>query len=116
MDDSLMAVLMFAGLGVHIVLSYKVGVIAMKRGYSQGRWMLLALLISSPLALLFLIASPARAEEERIRCPECAEPIMHQAKLCPFCHSTLTPITAREGERAPAAREFRSGMNPASPS
>jgi hypothetical protein len=44
-----------------IILALGVGAIAQNRGDSFGRWFLVALMVSTPLALLYLIASPIKA-------------------------------------------------------
>ena len=38
-----------------------------------------------------------RKSDERIPCPMCAERILPQAKICPFCKSQLKPETPIHG-------------------
>lgn len=39
----------------------------------------------------FRSAERTKASAERYACPQCAEQVLRAAKLCPHCHTPLTP-------------------------
>lgn len=80
-----------------IVFAIVVGVAASGRGRSGFAWFLLAvvfspLLMAVLLALLPKLINGSSAEElaaadarQRVKCPECAELILREAKVCKHC-------------------------------
>jgi hypothetical protein len=80
-------------LATWIGLACGVGVIAAQRGKDRGTWTLIAILVSPLIAILFLIAAPVSThsasdtptEGHRVKCTECAELILPEAKVCRFC-------------------------------
>lgn len=79
-----------------LVMAIVVAVVAANRGRSGFGWFLYGLLIW-PVALIHaLVAAPAGPAEPqqaaaggRVNCPHCAELIMPEAKVCPFCRRDL---------------------------
>jgi hypothetical protein len=71
-------------------------IIASRKGHNGFVWWLLG-------SLLFIVALPAsltltaepeaihkkKVAEGRVRCPQCAEYIMREAKICPFCRQPV---------------------------
>jgi hypothetical protein len=81
-----------------LFFAFLMGAWAQHRGRSGGGWGLLALLISPLLAFIILLAigpnhegieSGAIASGEMRKCPQCAELVKAEAKLCRYCHTSL---------------------------
>lgn len=92
-----------------------VGMYAAKIGRSGLGWFLLAALISPLLAfLLCLVLGPIKAnpatgipsQETRVKCPDCRELILQDARVCKHCGAKLTPtelpLPIQMAARAPA--------------
>jgi len=96
-----------------IGLAIVIGMAAGSRGRSGFGWFLLALVISPLLALILIalmpsLARPAGAEAApttatHVKCPDCAELILKEARVCKHCGCKLTPPSAA----TPAAKTFR---------
>lgn len=84
-------------------LSVGVSMIAKNRGRRSWLWFLLAV-AATPLlafALLMLITDlkvqdfvetvSQSIDATHVRCPHCAEYVLPEAKVCKYCHGTLTP-------------------------
>jgi len=72
------------------------GIIAERKGYSGFLWWLfgaLMFILALPISLLLPTKPEAlrknKAAEGRIPCPSCAEYIMPEARICPFCQQTV---------------------------
>lgn len=81
-----------------LALSVLCGVLASKNNRSGFGYFILALIISPLLCGLLLLIigkradeTPPAIEDQRIKCPECAELILKEAKKCKHCGSVLTP-------------------------
>ena len=81
-----------------IALSIAVGIFAAQRGRGSGNWFLISALLSPVVGFIFLIALPNLqptpeqiANNNRIKCPSCAELVMPEASVCKHCGATLTP-------------------------
>ncbi|MGH6624313.1 MAG: hypothetical protein ACREBN_10090 [Burkholderiaceae bacterium] len=88
-----------------LMFAIVVGVAASSRGRSGFGWFLLAVVISPLIALLLVLvmpkkvaAQPAAAAapapvviEDRVKCPECAELVLREAKKCKHCGVALVP-------------------------
>ena len=88
---------------VWVALSLAVGLLAVKRGRSGIGWGLGALVFSPLLAVIFLMlsrnlseASDAPHPNTHVKCPDCAELVRSEAKVCKHCGCRLVP-------QAPAA-------------
>ena len=81
------------------IFSIAVAVIASLIGRSGIGWFVLALLISPLLAVIVLAIAgrPASTDAPRpdthVKCPDCAELILKQAKVCKHCGCRLVPQT-----------------------
>lgn len=80
-----------------IVFSIGVGIIAAARGRSFIGWAFLALIIS-PLFAVIIVALIGRGDEAdgpspstHVKCPDCAELVLKEAKVCKHCHCRLVP-------------------------
>lgn len=82
--------------------SIAVGVGASSRGRSGFGWFVLSLLISPLLALIVLALMPNLAEkaaalasqpsvDTHVKCPDCAELVRKEAKVCKHCGCKLVP-------------------------
>jgi phosphotransferase system glucose/maltose/N-acetylglucosamine-specific IIC component len=77
-----------------------VGVGAAARGRSALGWAILGLVISPLLALVLLLLLPNRktapgtpTPETHVRCPDCRELVLKDARRCKHCGITLIPQT-----------------------
>lgn len=79
-----------------------IGVGASSRGRSGFGWFLLSLLISPLLSLILLAVTPNLAEkaaaealrpnfDTHVKCPDCAELVLKEAKVCKHCGCKLVP-------------------------
>jgi hypothetical protein len=80
-----------------IVFSIGVGIIAALRARSFIGWAFLSLIISPLFAVIILALAGRGDEEERptrdthVKCPDCAELVLKEAKVCKHCHCRLVP-------------------------
>lgn len=78
-----------------IFLSVLVGVAASSRGRGSGTWFLLAMIFSPLLAIIGLVLVPnlksAPNPETHVKCPDCAELVLKEAKVCKHCGTRLIP-------------------------
>lgn len=94
------------------------GILAAVVGGAKGRsgcgWFIVGVL-AGPLGLLAVVGMPVVPRAESVdasafrKCPDCAETIMREARLCKHCGHRLTDVEIREAEaREAAAAERRS--------
>jgi hypothetical protein len=84
---------------VNAILSSVVAEIAQKRGKSFAAFFWLSFLFSCVIALLLLLAMGGgisdnrteNAEEIRVKCAHCAEPILAEARVCKHCGREVEP-------------------------
>lgn len=83
-----------------LMFALVVGMIASSRGRSGFGWFLLACLVSPLLAGIFLLVSSNLATKaERpdpsthVKCPDCAELVLAEAKVCKHCSCKLVPVS-----------------------
>ena len=84
---------------IWLALAIAVAILASNRGRSSAAWFLLSLVISPPIAGVFLLVSKNLAEareagptpETHVRCPDCAELVRNEAKVCRHCGCKLVP-------------------------
>jgi hypothetical protein len=81
-----------------IGLAVVVGVAANSRGRSGFGWFVLAVVISPLLAGLLVLAlgrrnqvAPGPTPETHVRCPDCRELVLRDARRCKHCGITLIP-------------------------
>lgn len=81
-----------------IAFSVVIGIAAGARGRSSGGWCVLALIISPVLALVLLVLLPklkgegaAPTPKTHVKCPDCAELVLMDARVCKHCGCRLTP-------------------------
>lgn len=97
-----------------VLFAIAIGIWAANKGRSSVAWILLALIISPLLAALFLAVSsdispkPALAydapkPETHVQCPDCAEFVRKEARVCKHCGCKLTPVAL---ESAPENNKF----------
>lgn len=100
------------------VFAIVVGIAASGRGRSGFAWFLLAvafspLLMAVLLALLPKLINGSSAEElaaadarQRVKCPECAELILSEAKVCKHCGARVQwPNASTESTSLPVAED-----------
>ncbi len=88
------------GGGLYLVLCVLVAIWAANRGRSGLRWFLIGLVISPLLAGIFVwvlknldrsIMDGEISDGTHVRCPECREFILKEAKKCKHCGSQVLP-------------------------
>jgi DNA-directed RNA polymerase subunit RPC12/RpoP len=86
---------------IWFVFAIAIGIWASNRGRSGFGWFLLAVVISPLLAGVLLVVTKNRAgddvistlpsEKTHVRCPQCAEFVLPEAKKCKHCGAELNP-------------------------
>lgn len=81
-----------------VLFAVLVGVLASKRGRDGGGWFLLALVLSPVFAGLLVLILDDKSKkaaqptpETHVRCPECRELVLKDARKCKHCGSALVP-------------------------
>jgi hypothetical protein len=94
-----------------LIFSAVVATLASTRGRSSIGWFLLSLVISPLIAGLFLWASRnlrvnAPSSSTHVKCPDCAELVLKEAKVCRHCGCRLVPDIAELSEKGAAWRHL----------
>lgn len=83
---------------IWIILSAALWAFASNRGRSGFMWFLLSLVISPLLAFVLLLVLRNLKEDEgkpnpntHVRCPDCREFVLKEAKVCKHCGCKLIP-------------------------
>lgn len=80
---------------VWILLSLVVAVAAQSRGRTGLGWCLISLAISPLIGLLLILVLPSRANQPtpqtHVRCPDCKELVLKEARKCKHCGCALIP-------------------------
>ena len=83
---------------VWVALCVAVGMLAAKRGRSGWGWGLISVVISPLLGCIFLLIardlSPASGMPHpttHVKCPDCAEFVLKDARKCKHCGAALIP-------------------------
>ncbi len=86
-----------------LVCSIVIGVIASSRGRSGFAWFLIAALLSPLIGLVLVLVFPRVGlpinpatglpitPETHVKCPECRELVIHDARKCKHCGTALIP-------------------------
>lgn len=81
-----------------LVFAVLVGLLAVKRGRGGVAWFFVAVLLSPLIGALLLLVLPNKAEvgatptpETHVKCPECRELVLKDARKCKHCGSALVP-------------------------
>ena len=76
-----------------LALACLAGIIANTNGRSDIGWFFASLLVT-PVMILILRALPNLRQEARKICPQCAEPVRREARICRFCRHDFHAETA----------------------
>lgn len=81
---------------IWVFFAVVIGYAAFRRGRSCFGWFLLGILISPLLAGFLLLALPnktmrAPTPETHVKCPDCAELVRREARVCMHCGCRLIP-------------------------
>jgi hypothetical protein len=93
------------------VFAVVVGIGAGARGRNGFGWWLLAMLISPLLALILLVLLPsvtpgstaAPHPDTHVKCPDCAELVLREARVCKHCGCKLVPYSEQPAQLAAQA-------------
>lgn len=78
---------------LNFVLSIVAGAVAGSKGRSVAGYFLLSLLFSFIVAILVLVAIPAKENQAIVReCPYCKEQIKREATICKHCGKEVEPL------------------------
>ena len=80
------------------IFALLVGLLAGSRGRGSGNWFVLAMLISPLLAVIALALLPnlkgQPSPDSHVKCPDCRELVLIDARKCKHCGAALTPQAA----------------------
>lgn len=86
---------------IWFILSILVGLFAGSKGRGSGNWFVVAMLLSPLIALIFVAVMPNLKEQANlnaqpnadthVKCPDCAELVLKEAKVCKHCSCKLIP-------------------------
>ena len=81
-----------------LIFSLVVGVAASSRGRSLLRWTFLSMALSPLVGLILVLVFPSRRQdfnvptpETHVRCLECKELVLREARKCKHCACSLVP-------------------------
>lgn len=78
-----------------LLLALIVAVAAQARGRSGAGWFLIALVASPVIGLLLVLVLPSRANQPtpdtHVKCPDCKELVLKEARKCKHCGCALVP-------------------------
>jgi len=104
-----------------IVFSVLAGIIGHAKGRSGFGFFLVSLLLSPLVGLIAVIAMPALGaprpvsgldrNDDRVKCPHCAELILREAKVCKHCGRDVEPqpLTRGAPEKTAAGNSWARG-------
>lgn len=92
-----------------LIFSIVVAVGASSRGRSGLTWFFVAMIISPLLAVILLFLMPViqvrpagPTPDTHVKCPDCAELVLKEARVCKHCGCRLVPQVAQP---APASKD-----------
>lgn len=81
-----------------VVLSIACGFLAARRGRSTFAWFFISLFFTPAVGFIFLLVLPSKAialgtptPETHVKCPDCRELILRDARKCKHCGCNLIP-------------------------
>ena len=85
-----------AGGVLWLAMGLGLGFVAMSRGRSGFAWCMASLLLSPLVGILLMLLSDRSGEEKpnpwtHVKCPDCAELVRAEAKVCKHCGCRLVP-------------------------
>lgn len=104
------------------LLAVVIGIGADGRGRSGFGWFLLSLLLSPLVGFVLLVLLPplnkqqstAPSPQTHVKCPDCAELVLAEARVCKHCGARLIPLTEQQGlqtvPQTSAADAFRESI------
>lgn len=100
-----------------VIFAIVVAVIASSRGRFGFGWFLLSLVISPLLTFILVLCLPRVATERaphqatHIKCPDCAELVLKEARVCKHCGRRLEPAPASASLKCPTCKgEIQRGV------
>lgn len=85
------------------IFAVAVGFIASARGRSGFGWFILAMVISPVIAVIIVALIPsigpapgqlaAPTPDTHVKCPDCAELVLAEARVCKHCGCRLVPVS-----------------------
>lgn len=82
---------------IWFLASILVGLFSASRGRGSGNWFVLSMLLSPLIGLIFVLLLPNLKEAPNptthVKCPDCAELVLKEAKVCKHCGCRLVPVT-----------------------
>jgi len=108
-----------------LIFAFAVGFLAKQRGRSLIAWMCISAVISPVLGFVLLMMAKDLAladaidtvthdlELTHVKCEHCAEFILPEAHVCPYCNNQVTPqpdfVKARIAEKLAETQEIQAG-------
>lgn len=95
-----------------IVFSIVAGVVASSKGRSGFGYFLLSLVLSPLIGIILAAALPSLSQAPRpdthVRCPDCRELVLNEARVCKHCGCRLVPVSEQAARNAPGSTDERS--------
>jgi hypothetical protein len=96
MGDGSAIILAIMVIAVWVGISMIIANWASEKGHSYGAWFAVSFLLSPILAALVLLVLPTKPgegnKEKYRKCPQCADTVLAEAKICKHCRSELPEL------------------------
>ena len=84
---------------IYLLIAIAAAMFAGSRGRSGFAWFIVSLIISPLISFIFLLVLPNKKEQSQmpnpsthVKCPDCRELVLKDAKVCKHCGCKLIPV------------------------